>query len=506
MVPIGMREQRGLRAKSRKIAFAVLLMLGVGEARVVRAAESSPAPQAADPASSPANPTSADLHAAEVDSPSTAPAGIPKAAASESPQAVTGKENAEPNAPVAPPASESDSFSSEDAGETEQQRRLDLYGFADLSYSRVLASKSNPWSRAVVPNESFSVGNFNLYLSSTLGDSWRALGEVRFMYLPNGSTTVNPNSGEITRTDTTVRDYTGFDEPIRWGGIRIERVWVEHEFSSLFKLQVGAFLTPYGIWNVDHGSPVIIGINKPFCVSEELFPAHQTGLQLYGNTFFDPFEIGYHVTLSNGRGSVEYQDFNDDKALGGRIYLKTDAFGSLTIGSSAYRGGYYDRTAKYVITTLNGHPLVDQQLTTTSKYEEFSFGADLKWEYDRLLVQSEFTMNDVAYAKGGRPRVQVYQPPNGFQSDYRRWGLYALLGYRTHFLQTMPYIIVQHVNDPALPIIPPTTGANLGFNIRPNPSVVLKLELSLIHFSGPGSIGLGSSPLTVASSQVAWAF
>lgn len=118
----------------------------------------------------------------------------------------------------------------------------------------------------------FAVGNFNVYLSSNLGNNWRALAEVRFLYLPNGTTSVDPRTGDATRTDTTVLDYSGFEEPIRWGGIRIERTYVEHELSALFKVQAGQFLTPYGIWNVDHGSPTIVGIKKPFAVAEQSFP------------------------------------------------------------------------------------------------------------------------------------------------------------------------------------------------------------------------------------------
>ena len=460
------------------------------------ASTSAPAPPAAEPpAAAEAAPSAPSTTAPSTTAPSTAKTeavGPTAAAASASDEAQ---------------ASSADSFSSEGTTDTEQQHKLDLYGFADMTYTRLLLPSSNPWQRIYFPNRTFAVGNFNLYLSSNLGDSWRALGEIRFMYLPNGATTVDPKSGSVTRTDTTVLDYAGFEEPIHWGAIRIERVWVEHEFSNLFTLQVGAFLTPYGIWNVDHGTPAIIGIRAPFAVADELFPAHQTGLQLYGNTFLDPFELGYHLTLSNGRGPVEYSDFNDDKAVGGRVYLKTDALGSLTIGGSFYRGGYYDRSARYVVTTSSsGQTGVDQQYTTLSKYQELSLGADLKWQYKRWLVQSEAIMNEVHFSADGRPRALVVSPPFGYEPDYRRWGAYGLFGYRTKFLQTMPYFGMQYTYAPDNPQIPTILGTQLGLNVRPTPAVVLKLEYSFAKFYSDGSTGLGRYPLRILATQVAWAF
>lgn len=402
----------------------------------------------------------------------------------------------------------SDSFANQGTtdGEAEQQHKLDLYGFADLTYTRLLIPESSAWNRFFTPNNSFAVGNFNLYMSSQLGDSWRALGEVRFLYLPNGAVADNTSTTSITRTDTTVLDYAGFEQPIRWGAIKIERVWVEHEFSSLFKLQAGMFLTPYGIWNVDHGTPTIIGIRAPVAIATEVFPRSQTGLQLYGNTFVEPFEIGYHLTLSNGRGPVEYYDFDDDKAFGGRLYLKTEAVGSLTIGTSFYRGGYYDRSARYVTKTIDGQTTVDQEYTTVAKYQELSIGADVKWQYKGWLAQGEFMMNEGDFENGGRPRVTVLKPPAGFQPDYRRWGGYGLIGYRTQFIQTMPYVMAQYVNSPNQPIVPPILGMQVGLNIRPTPAVVLKLEYTHCHFYGPGNAGLGLSPLRILSSQIAWAF
>ncbi len=420
------------------------------------------------------------------------------------PTAVAAHSEGEGKFAVSPEVS-SDSFTNEESsGDSDTQRKLDLYGFADFTYQRLLVSKDNVWTRTYPSVNSFAVGNFNLYLSSNLGDSWRALAEVRFLYLPNGATTTDPTTGNANRTDTTVLDYAGFEEPIRWGGIRIERIYVEHEFNGLLKLQVGQFLTPYGIWNVDHGSPTIIGIKKPFVVAAELFPEQQTGLQLYGSAFLDPFEIGYHLTLSNGRGPVEYQDFDDDKAFGGRVYGKTDAIGTLTVGGSFYRGGYYDRSAKYGLNADGSG--VDQTYTTLSKYQELSIGADAKWEYKSWLAQAEILMNEAKFERGARPREQVIKPPQGYQADYRRWGAYGLLGYRLPVVPLMPYVMVQHADAPDSPNTPRATAYEVGVNYRPTAAVVVKLEYTDWHFSEPGAAGFGKYPLRILASQVAWAF
>ena len=460
---------------------------------------------AADPVPAPAPPSATIEPGADMGPPAVAPAAVPAAAPATTTGPTTASSDAEAEGKfAAAPGPISDSFATEEgASDSDTQRKLDLYGFADFTYQRLLIDKDNVWNNTYPSVNSFAVGNFNLYLSSNLGDSWRALAEVRFMYLPNGATKPD-GAGNVVRTDTTVLDYTGFSEPIRWGGIRIARIYVEHEFNGLLKLQVGQFLTPYGIWNVDHGSPTIIGIKKPFVVSNQLFPEQQVGLQLYGSYFLDPLEIGYHLTLSNGRGPVEYQDFDDDKAFGGRLYVKTDVLGSLTIGGSFYRGGYYDRSAKYVIRKQGS--TVDQEFTTISKYQELSLGADLKWEYKSLLVQGEAIMNEANFDEGARPRAQALNPPQGFLPDYRRWGAYGLVGYRLPVVPLMPYVIVQHAYSPDSPSTPPATAYQIGVNYRPTAAVVVKLEYTDWHFSAPGSAGFGAYPLRILASQVAWAF
>ncbi|HEX3776718.1 MAG TPA: hypothetical protein VHV51_19735 [Polyangiaceae bacterium] len=517
------------------IGSSALLALGVAAPRAFAAPEAmkpaAPAASAAAPATPSAAPPGSASAAAPVapnsaaasSTPSATPAAASTAPASATPtpNAANGTSAAAADSTTGPTAaaasadeagnsaSANDSFtaSNEETSDTDSQHRLDLYGFADFTYQRLLLPSSNVWVRTYPSVNSFAVGNFNLYMSSNLGDSWRALAEVRFLYLPNGATTVDPSTGAAIRTDTTVLDYAGFEEPIRWGGISIQRIYIEHEFSGLFKLQAGQFLTPYGIWNVDHGSPTIIGIKKPFVVSDELFPEAQVGLHLYGSYFFDPVEVGYDLTLSNGRGPVEYQDFNDDKAVGGRVYGKTDAVGTLTVGGSFYRGGYYDRSAQYTTTTLpDGSLGVDQTYTTISRYQELSLAADVKWEYDAWLAQGEIIENETHFKPGDRPRQSVIRPPNGLQADYRRWGAYGLVGYRLPFVPLMPYVLVQHSISPDQPNTPPATAYEVGVNLRPTGAVVVKLEYSDWHFSAPGAAGFGAYPLRILASQVAWAF
>jgi hypothetical protein len=495
--------QRLLQA--RRVALIGLLaaiprLASAAEPATAAPASAPPAAASAAPAAATATPAAATTTPA--DDSFSAPPAAAGATAGPSADKVDGDAEAKFNAA---PAASSDSFTSEETTDSDQAHKLDLYGFADFTYQRLLIPKSNIWTRVYPSVNSFAVGNFNLYLSSNLGDSWRALAEVRFLYLPNGATTTDSN-GNAIRTDTTVLDYAGFEEPIRWGGIRIERIYIEHEFNGLLHLQIGQFLTPYGIWNVDHGSPTIIGIKKPFVVSDELFPEQQTGLQLYGSGFLDPFEVGYNLTLSNGRGPVDFEDFNDDKAYGGRVYAKTDSIGTLTVGASFYRGGYYDRSAKYVLKVVDGQNVVDQAFTTTNKFQELSLAADVKWEYKSWLAQGEFIMNEAAFSDGGRPRGMAISPPNGFQADYRRWGAYGLVGYRLPVVPLMPYVIVQHSYSPDAPSTPPATAYEVGVNLRATAAVVVKLEYSDWHFSAPGSVGYGSFPLRILASQVAWAF
>jgi hypothetical protein len=353
-----------------------------------------------------------------------------------------------------------------------QQFKLNLYGFADVGYTQPITHNS-----LNAPFSTFLVGNLNLYMGAELGDNWRSLIEVRFTYLPNGSSSPY---GPSARVDTLVSDYTDVSRPVQWGGVIIERAWLERTFHPLLTVRAGQFLTPYGIWNVDHGSPVVIGVRRPYIIGQSLFPSSQTGLELYGSTSVGSTEVGYHLTLSNGRGPVStYQALDDNKAVGGRLFARnTSSFGTLTVGGSVYRGNYTDRTENFGATS-SGSLLITWPLT--QQHDELSLGADVKWEYKGLLVQSEAILNDVAYNDSVRPQVSIPGVPPGFVPNFRQWGAYGLIGYRTPFFGVMPWVSSEYYLDP-LPVFSKVCDVSGGLNVRPTPRVVLKAQLTHVFF------------------------
>jgi hypothetical protein len=431
-----------------------------------------------------------------------------------------------PEAPVAQsaePAVTAESAASEDALMTAELAKLGLSeagddaatiddglklsGFADFSVLGLLVPKRSPWRGTYERYPAFSIGNFNLYLSKNLSSSLRMFGEVRFTFLPNGSSGALTGSPTGEYVSTLAQDYADTRRPLRWAGIEIERVYLEWVAHRALVVRAGVFLTPYGIWNVDHGSPTVITPQRPFIVGQELFPERQTGIEVLGqfdvsahNTF------GYHATLSNGTGPVsEYRDFDGNKALGARAYWSYDGFGALRVGASAYYGT--DTAAREVPSIASDGKHIEYSQHITSKSDLLSLAADVQWKFKGLLVQSELITQQRRFDERGRigavnPLLGQYIAP----IDKVSWGMYGLIGYRFQWFGVMPYLLVQtmRTNDPVNAILLDVNQWEVGLNIRPIDVLVVKLDLQEGHFPND-SLG-GNTPIRFGQLQVAWAF
>jgi hypothetical protein len=378
---------------------------------------------------------------------------------------------------------------------------LHVSGFADFTVSTAFVDKESAWRvTSVPPRTTGYIGNFNVYLKKNLTETLRTMGEVRLTYLPNGSADL------ITglRTNTSAADYADYNRTLRWGGIEIERVYVEWSIHPLVALRIGQFLTPYGIWNVDHGSPTYVPVQRPFVIGNNWFPERQTGFELFGRwDASGASTIGYHLTLSNGTGPVsEYMDLDENKAIGGRIFWDHLKLGEFHLGASGYYGR--DTGATWALSFTPGGALAAKE-TINSQYDAMALGADASWKYRGLLLQTEWIAFQRRYTEHGRTSTATaFGMPGTFPADSISWGMYALAGYRFKWLGVMPFMVIEHIDGEVFPgYYAKNVTYQAGLNIRP----VDVLTLKIIYYHVKFLEGVSEDePLRQMQAQIAWAF
>jgi hypothetical protein len=375
------------------------------------------------------------------------------------------------------------------AGDPAVDTSLHFSGFMDLGMQIGL----NDFTKATVGGHpSFAIGNLNLYASKNLIESVRTMVEIRFLYLPNGA---RPAFG-LPTVNTAIADYADFDRPLHWGGIEIERAYVEWSILTMLTIRAGAFLTPYGIWNVDHGSPTIIPTTKPYSIGAEFFPEHQTGLELYGRWGGAGDSVfGYHLTVSNGGGPAsEWRDLDDNKAIGGRAYWEYRGLGEFRLGASAYYGRETDATTSVVFTGK----VVKESDKINIQYDQLSLALDAVWKFRGWHLQAEWVSGQRRYTRAGRAAATGVTGVLSYPVDSFGWGGYFLGGYRFAWLGVMPYVLYQHTVQPDQF---KGDGYSVGLNVRPIDALAIKVQYDWFRFpAGP------SSDIRSVNLQVAWAF
>jgi len=347
---------------------------------------------------------------------------------------------------------------------------LRLYGFADVGLQRMWADRGVAELVPGTNKTTFVLGNLNLYFDANPSKDFRFLAEIRFGTFPDGSTP-QPKGwfGAGQPIDTSVSDPSAANSAftgLKWAGVSPQRAHIDWTPSDLFNVRAGLFLTPYGIWNVDHGTPTRIMVSEPLFMSTQLIPMQLIGIEAFGTLHLLPWTIGYHLHVSNGR-TIHQVDFSDNKAIGGRLYASTRFPFPFKVGISGYAGDSSDTTSSL------------GTLSTTFAYDEWALSGDVSIDLGALRIRSE-VVSSWQYYKAGLRRTIAGVP----MADAQRVGAYLVIAYQLPWLGIEPLILAEFLRVPVprtLPVgegmIMPAVGVNVYFTA----TTMLRTQFAMMH-------------------------
>jgi hypothetical protein len=378
---------------------------------------------------------------------------------------------AEPEDPIADPAS---AATDERAAELAEAPPFRIYGFGEVGLQRAWGSLFD-LGLGVTDETTFVLGSVNVFFDFQPEPDWRFLTEVRLTLFPGASPSLDFNSGELSRIDPAVLDTSspnsGF-EVARWSGIVLERAQIEWTPLDEISVRTGLFLTPYGIWNVDHGSPARIMIWEPLIVTVGLMNERQLGVELFGRAHLLPWELGYSLYVSNGQGEAQVIDHDDDKAVGGRVFLSRTLPDPVQLGVSAYHG-----SSEKVVQDLGVRPDGSFGLVRTLSERAYStvVGADFSLDVGGFRLRTEVLARWLLFQDGARR--QVFGVP---AADTLALGGYVLAGYRFADPGLEPFVVFEVLRIP-LRILEGAVLPGAGLNLHFTPAASLRFQYSYVR-------------------------
>lgn len=414
-------------------------------------------------------------------------------------------------------------------------RLLSFWGFSDLSFGKMIYDNPNALYQVQTPSSlTFFSSGINLYAKSEMTRTLSALVETRLTYTPNGyasnwptevdvgNTTVQ-NLNTFQRVDTSTRGpYSQLQ--YRQDGLLIERAYLEWKPADWFGIRAGRFLTPFGIWNEDHGSPVLIGVDYPQFMNFNIVPIWQLGLEAFGSVgLSDELRMEYALTVANSRGPTdEYKDLTDMKAVGARLKLVYDAEPlMLRIGGYAYYSHYRD-SEDHIRIQLDPSLTLDPAYSpsfgaysqTTQSYDETVLTADAEIRFHKLRIIGEFARQTVIYdqasqvaddeklLKGVPFNVTIYDPSHYGLGGYVMAAYEIPIHTRLLDVAVTPYAGYDYVVPSTTEPVRANTQIRGGLNLKPSPWVTLKLEASRLLPENK----YVASDATAIMSQIAFSF
>ncbi|MGL1937028.1 MAG: hypothetical protein OCD01_18520 [Fibrobacterales bacterium] len=355
------------------------------------------------------------------------------------------------------------------AGVQAQEQKFNVYGFFDLNYYQNLSMDNNTFLNNGAFKEKepdIYIGNVNVYFDFNPNPDSRVLVEVGLLrsladkqgdisnelideIMINGAPA--PAGNQALFEGVVAKEGTEDD---KFGGVSLYRAWAEYSYSDNVNIRAGKFITPAGIWNVDHGSPVLTTIAQPKQTSFiPLFPESQTGLMLWGTQFAGDFDIAYNAYMTTGRkdegGNPRIQDENDPEKLGdfgygGHASFSGEIEAEFSLGTSIYSGAIRNRNtiaetygisvtattpeeaaalpATLTAEALNGENTYYKDVETQS-FRELVVGFDAKAQYKGATFQAELNSRTLS------------DDVTGDEIAFLGW--YTMLGYKINLPAAM---------------------------------------------------------------------
>lgn len=331
-----------------------------------------------------------------------------------------------------------------------QESKLRVYGYFDLELEG-----SN--KDAVGKRWTFDQHHFNVVTIYQLDERFRVFGEIEWEH---GISLESGGNGS--------------------GLVALERAWLEYKYSDAFKVKVGKFLPPFGIYNLRHdATPTFLSTFLPSSIygkhtntnggKQRLFAKFATGVQILGSLLGDKWEGEYYLYLSNGRGSNPGEkDDNSNKAVGGRLVVSPPVEG-LRLGMSFY-------------TEKNGS-------ANNTKQRTLAFDAAL--DYSDFKLETELILPNLEH-------VDSIGTPNG---KHQNGAGFYVQGANTFFDKLTPFARYDFFNPDVDKGDDGETDVVLGINFAVTPRVYLKSE---IHFKSFQNANSKSYEMFVSSLAVAF--
>jgi hypothetical protein len=358
------------------------------------------------------------------------------------------------------------------------QRTIDLYGFMDMGFQKLwLPAQSAFLGTGTSGASTFVLGNVNLYVDANPTQNWRVLTEARFTNYPNGTIeqlSVPALNQTEKRTTTAAYDVNAPDpgwNSVNWGSIVLQQAWIQGTFTDWLGVRVGYWLTPFGIWNIDHGTPTLIGLTAPSFTGGKFYPRNQLGIQAIGHVTSGTWTFNYTGYVSNGK-TPDQLDPTGDKAFGLRLSAQTMRPFPLQFGLAGYTGRYSN--IEHV-----GVPPLNIATKETVAYRQWDIGADISLDINAFRFRTEFAIERVDYDPG---KYELsWGVPGYYTPNHLSWGWFSIAAYRLPWLGLEPYLSCELYRYPT-PLSEDIATPGVGLNIHVNTEVQIKTQYTRAYF------------------------